>query len=152
MLKLNIREAMQAQSYAAYMVAVSCFSSSVCTTPQMKERSYLLYRMAGDKKQKEMKKRIESLWNKSILCHMDVEFLSSKVEIRFLPQGSGIRISDGFKVLEISQKAYLIKDRKRKKRKPQNKGLPNNSLQNEEPEIKKYRICISAFLCPEEMR
>ena len=35
MLKLDVRETMQAQSYAAYMMAASCFGSSVCTTPQM---------------------------------------------------------------------------------------------------------------------
>ena len=33
MLKLDVRETMQAQSYAVYMMAASCFGSSVCTTP-----------------------------------------------------------------------------------------------------------------------
>ena len=51
MLKLNVSETMQAQSYAAYMMAASYFVSSVCTTPQMEKRTYLLYRMAGERTQ-----------------------------------------------------------------------------------------------------
>ena len=38
MLKLDVSETMQAQSFAAYMMAAGCFGSSVCTTPQMEER------------------------------------------------------------------------------------------------------------------
>ena len=32
MLKLDVKETMLAQSYAAYMMAASCFRSSVCAT------------------------------------------------------------------------------------------------------------------------
>jgi len=112
MLKLNVSETMQAQSYAAYMMAASYFGSSVCATPQMEKRTYLLYRMAGEKKQQEMEERILSLMDKKVIRHLDREFLSSKVEIRFLPAGNGICISDGFRVLEISQDSRRDKNRK----------------------------------------
>ena len=112
MIKLNLKETMLAQSYAAYIMAASCFRSSVCRTPQMEKRAYLVYRLAGERKQLEMEERILSLLDKKVLPHMDAEFLSSKVEVRFLPRGNGICISDGFKVLEISQNPYRNKDRK----------------------------------------
>ncbi len=112
MFKLDVKEIVLAQSYAAYMMAASCFRASVCTTPQMEERAYLIYRLAGEKKQLELEERILSLLDKKIIRHLDKEFLSSKVEVRFLPEGNGIRISDGFKVLEISQDVYRDKKKK----------------------------------------
>ena len=112
MLKLDVRETMQAQSYAVYMMAASCFGSSVCTTQQMEKRTYLLYRMAGERKQLKMEGRILSLLDRKVLHHLDREFLSSKVEIRFLPAGNGICISDGFTVLEISQKSFRDENKK----------------------------------------
>ena len=111
MLKLDVKETMLAQSYAAYMMAASCFRSSVCATPQMEKRAYLVYRLAGERKQLKMEERALSLLEKKVLPHLDAEFLSSKVEVRFLPEGNGIRISDGFKVLEISQTTYRNKDK-----------------------------------------
>ena len=112
MVKLDVRETIQAQSYAAYMMAASYFGSSVCTTPQMEKRTYLLYRMVGERKQLEMEERILSLLDKKVICHLDREFLSSKVEIRFLPAGNGICISDGFTVLEIRQNPCRDKSKK----------------------------------------
>ena len=111
MLKLDVKETMLVQSYAAYMMAASCFRSSVCATPQMEKRAYLVYRLAGERKQLKMEERALSLLEKIVLPHMDAEFLSSKVEVRFLPEGNGIRISDGVKVLEISQTTYRNKDK-----------------------------------------
>ena len=112
MIKLNLKETMLAQSYAAYMMAASCFRSSVCRTPQMEKRAYLVYRLAGERKQLEMEERILYLLDKKILPHMDAEFLSSKVEVRFLQGGNGICISDGFKILKISQNPYRNKGKK----------------------------------------
>lgn len=112
MLKLNVSETMLAQTYAAYMMTMSCFRASVCTTPQMEKRAYLVYRLAGERKQLEMEERILYLLDKKILPHMDAEFLTSKVEVRFLHGGNGICISDGFKVMEISQNPYRNEDRK----------------------------------------
>lgn len=112
MLRFDVKETMLAQSYAAYMMASSCFRSSACATPQMEKRAYLVYRLAGERKQLEMEERILSLLDKKVLPHMDAEFLSSKVEVRFLPRGNGICISDGLKILEIIQNPYRNKDRK----------------------------------------
>ena len=47
MMKLDAKEAMAAQAYAAYMIATSYFKSYVCTTPQMENQTYLLYRLLG---------------------------------------------------------------------------------------------------------
>ena len=112
MIKLNLKETMLAQSYAAYIMAASCFRSSVCRTPQMEKRAYLVYRLAGERKQLEMEERILFMLDKTILPYMDTEFLSSKVEVRFLPEGNGICISDGFTVLEISQKSFRDENKK----------------------------------------
>ena len=84
MFKLDVKEIVLAQSYAAYMMAASCFRASVCTTPQMEKRAYLIYRLAGERKQLELEERILSLLDKKIIRHLGKEFLSSKVEVRFL--------------------------------------------------------------------
>ncbi|MBQ9028245.1 MAG: hypothetical protein IJ110_05715 [Lachnospiraceae bacterium] len=103
MMKLDAKEAMAAQAYAAYMIATSYFKSYVCTTPQMENQTYLLYRLLGADNQCRMEARLISFMEKRVLPELSEEFLGSKVEAAIFPDGAGVRISDGFEELIIRQ-------------------------------------------------
>ena len=111
MMKLNVEETMAAQTYVAYMIASSYFGSYVCTSRQMERQTYILYRTLKDEAQSKMEKRIISFMEKEILPHLSGEFLSSRVEVKFLFNRRGILITDGFQTLEILQ---ILKEHKEK--------------------------------------
>ena len=116
MMKLDAKETMAAQAYAAYMIATSYFGSYECVTTQMEKQTYLLYRLLGTENQCKMEARIIALMEKQVLPHLSKEFLGSKVEASFFGDWSGVRITDGFEVLEIRQSLREIDLGKKEKR------------------------------------
>ena len=111
MMKLNVEETMAAQTYAAYMIASSYFDSYVCTSKQMERQTYTLYRTLKAEGQSKMEKRVISFMEKEILPRLSEEFLNSRVEVKFVADRRGIRITDGFQILEIRQ---IMKAKKEK--------------------------------------
>lgn len=111
MMKLNVEETMAAQTYAAYMIASSYFGSYVCTSRQMERQTYTLYRTLKAEAQSKMEKRVISFMEKEILPRLSEEFLNSRVEVKFFADRRGIRITDGFQILEIRQ---IMKAKKEK--------------------------------------
>ena len=111
MMKLNVEETMAAQTYAAYMIASSYFDSYVCTSKQMERQTYTLYRTLKAEGQSKMEKRVISFMEKEILPRLSEEFLNSRVEVKFFADRRGIRITDGFQILEIRQ---IMKAKKEK--------------------------------------
>ena len=79
MMKLDPNETMLAQSYAAYMIAVSYFKSYKCVTPQMEQRTFMKYKLLGSENQDKMEKRIIALMEKQVLPHISEEFLALHV-------------------------------------------------------------------------
>ena len=111
MMKLNVEETMAAQTYAAYMIASSYFGSYVCTSRQMERQTYTLYRTLKAEALSKMEKRVISFMEKEILPRLSEEFLNSRVEVKFFADRRGIRITDGFQILEIRQ---IMKAKKEK--------------------------------------
>lgn len=109
-MKLDAKEAMAAQAYAAYMIATSYFKAYVCVTPQMEKQTYLLYRLLGADNQCRMEARMISFMEKRVLPELSEEFLSSKVEAAIFQEGAGVRISDGFEELIIRQTLKEVKN------------------------------------------
>ncbi len=109
-MKLDAKEAMAAQAYAAYMIATSYFKAYVCVTPQMEKQTYLLYRLLGADNQCRMEARLISLMEKRVLPELSEEFLNSKVEAAIFQDGAGVRISDGFEELIIRQTLKEVKN------------------------------------------
>ena len=116
MMKLDPNETMLAQSYAAYMIAVSYFKSYKCVTPQMEQRTFMKYKLLGSENQDKMEKRIIALMEKQVLPHISEEFLGNRVEASFFRDGGGVRITDSFEVLEIRQSLREIDLGKKEKR------------------------------------
>ena len=109
-MKLDAKEAMAAQAYAAYMIATSYFKAYVCVTPQMEKQTYLLYRLLGADNQCRMEASMISFMEKRVLPELSEEFLSSKVEASIFQDGAGVRISDGFEELIIRQTLKEVKN------------------------------------------
>ncbi len=117
MIKLDAKETMAAQAYAAYMIATSYFGSYKCVTPQMEKKTEHLYRLQSIENQYKMEDRIKALMEKQVLPQISEELLDSQVEVAFLSDGSGVRITDGLEfVLEIRQSVREIDYGKNEKR------------------------------------
>ena len=95
------KEKREAQNYALYMIAASYFLSASCPDGNREARGRQIYLLLGHNEQYRMEDAAIELMEKHILKLLSPAFLQSAVQVRFLPDAAGIRISCPGHRLEI---------------------------------------------------